>query len=131
MPPAKLGLLYGWRGTDRLIRAVGVPAAKEMLLTGDLVSAERAYEIGLLSSIAEQDELLPTAREITDTLARNAPLSVAGTKRMVRMLAARQPLTAEEQVELDDIQQRVWNSQDALEGARSHRERRPPKFTGS
>jgi enoyl-CoA hydratase/carnithine racemase len=130
MPPAKLGLLYGWRGIDRLIHAVGFPAAKEMLLTGDLIPAERAYDIGLLSRIVPADELGAATRHVTDALAANAPLSVAGSKRIVNILATRQPLTDAENAELAAIQQRVWHSGDALEGARAHRERRPPQFKG-
>lgn len=130
MPPARLGLLYGRRGTERLVRTVGLPAAKEMLLTGSLVDAQRAYDIGLLSRIVPGEQLLDEARAITGTLAANAPLSVAGSKRMVDLLAGRESLSDAELAELDEIQQRVWTSSDAVEGARAYRERRPPRFTG-
>src|SRR5579883_2472155 len=43
MPPARLGVLYGWRGTARLVRTIGPARAKEMLFSGELVSAERAF----------------------------------------------------------------------------------------
>ncbi|MBW3562534.1 MAG: enoyl-CoA hydratase/isomerase family protein [Actinobacteria bacterium] len=130
MPPARLGLLYGWKGVDRLVRTVGLPAAKEMLLTGRLYDAQRAYDVGLLSAIIPADDLLTEARELTDTIASNAPLSVAGSKRMVDVLASRSSVTDEELDEFAAIQERVWASEDATEGARAYREGRQPRFKG-
>jgi enoyl-CoA hydratase/carnithine racemase len=130
MPPARLGILYGWKGVERLVRTVGPAAAKELLLTGALVHAERAHHIGLLSAIVPADELMAEARRITDVLAANAPLSVAGSKRMVDLLAAPGTLSDEAHAVLAEIQRTVWNSEDAVEGARSYRERRPPEFKG-
>lgn len=130
MPPARLGILYGWKGVERLVRTVGPAAAKELLLTGALVHAERAHHIGLLSSIVPADELMAEARRITAVLAANAPLSVAGSKRMVDLLAAPGTLSDEAHAVLAEIQRTVWNSEDAVEGARSYRERRPPEFKG-
>lgn len=130
MPPARLGLLYGWKGVDRLVRTVGLPAAKDLVLTGRLYDAQRAYDVGLLSAIVPAEELLTEARDLTDTLAANAPLSVAGSKRMVDLLASRSTVTEEELDELAVIQERVWASEDATEGARAYREGRQPRFKG-
>lgn len=129
MPPVRLGILYGWKGVDRLVRTVGLPAAKDLLLTGRLYDAQRAYDVGLLSAIVPASDLLAEARDVTATLAANAPLSVTGSKRMVDLLASR-GLDEEELAELASIQERVWTSQDAAEGARAYRERRPPNFSG-
>lgn len=130
MPPARLGILYGWKGVERLIDTVGPAAAKEMLLTGSLIDAERALNIGLLSAVVATDRLLAEARAITDILAANAPLSVAASKRMVDLLARPGELAEADHAVLADIQAEVWNSEDALEGARAYRERRPPDFKG-
>ncbi len=130
MPPARLGILYGWKGVERLIDTVGPAPAKEMLLTGSLIDAERANQIGLLSAVVPADGLLAEARRITDVLAANAPLSVAASKRMVDLLARPGTLDQADQAALADIQAEVWNSEDAVEGARAYRERRPPEFTG-
>jgi enoyl-CoA hydratase/carnithine racemase len=130
MPPARLGILYGWKGMERLLRTVGLPAAKELLLTGRLIDAQRAYDVGLLSAIVDADRLLDEAREFTDTLAANAPLSVAASKRSLDLLASRDELTQRELDELAALQQRVWNSADAAEGASAYREQRTPRFTG-
>lgn len=129
MPPAKLGILYGTSGVERLVRTIGSAAAKELLLTGSLIGADRAYDIGLLSRVVPTQELLATAREITDVLAGNAPLSVAASKRMVHLLAGDRS-SADTDAELRSIQREVWASDDAVEGARAYRERRPPDFKG-
>lgn len=129
MPPVRLGILYGWKGLDRLVRTVGLPAAKDLVLTGGLYDAQRAYDVGMLSAIVSPERLLAEARTVTDTLAANAPLSVTGSKRMLDLLASRR-LDERELAEVAAIQERVWTSDDAAEGARAYRERRPPNFTG-
>jgi enoyl-CoA hydratase/carnithine racemase len=131
MPPARLGILYGWKGVDRLVRSIGLPAAKELLLTGQLIDADRAYDLGLVSAVVPAGALLDEARAVTDTLAGNAPLSVAASKRMTDLLSAGAALSDDALSELASIQQRVWTSDDAVEGARAYRERRPPQFTGT
>lgn len=129
MPPARLGILYGTRGVQRLLRAIGLLAAKELLLTGSLVDADRAHQMGLLSTVAPEDDLLDEARRVADEVAANAPLSVAGSKRMVELLSSGD-LTEADHEALAAIQERVWSSDDATEGVRAYQERRPPQFKG-
>lgn len=130
MPPARLGILYGWKGVQRLVRTVGLAAAKELLLTGSLVDAERSYQMGLLSAIVPPEELHREARRITDVLAANAPLSVAASKRMADLLATSGAPSAADHEVLAALQQQVWTSEDAVEGAAAYRERRTPQFKG-
>lgn len=87
MPPAKLGILYATNGIQRLVRTVGPAAAKELLLTGALIDAERARTLGLLSQVVPSDQLLGAAREVADEIAANAPLSVTASKQVVDLLA--------------------------------------------
>lgn len=130
MPPARLGILYGWQGMERLLHAVGLAAAKELLLTGELIDAARAQDLGLVARVVPANRLLDKARDLAETIAGSAPLSVWGSKRSLDLLASR-GLTDRELTDLTAIQQRVWGSADAEEGARAHRERRTPRFTGS
>ena len=130
MPPARLGILYGSQGVERLVRVVGTPAAKELLLTGALIDADRAHHLGLLSAVVPQTALLVEAHRMAEAIAANAPLSVAGSKRMVDLLAMPVPLSEDVREALEQIQSTVWNSQDAVEGAHAHRERRTPNFEG-
>lgn len=130
MPPAKLGILYGWKGMQRLVTVAGANLAKEMLLTGELVDAERALRAGLLREIVAADALLDEARRLATTIAGNAPLSVAGSKRSVSLLLAGRGDQSLPMAELDEIQQRVWDSEDAREGLQARRDKRTASYTG-
>ncbi|MFC1514133.1 enoyl-CoA hydratase-related protein [candidate division KSB1 bacterium] len=75
-PEAGLGVIPGYGGTQRLPRLVGKGRALELVLTGDMITAEEAYRIGLVNRVVEQAELLDTAKEIADKIITSAPLAV-------------------------------------------------------
>lgn len=129
MPPARLGLLYSWEGTARLVAAVGPAAAKELLLTGELVDAARALQLGLVQRVVPPDELEGETRRLAETIAANAPLSVAASKLMVNRLSDAL-LDADALAEIQEASRAVWASEDSQEGPRAFRERRPPRFVG-
>lgn len=131
MPPVKLGILYGQRGMLRLISTIGPAAAREMLLTGELVDVDRALGMGLLNRVVPADRLVEECWALAEVIAANAPLSVAGTKRIIRLLTSAGGVPTATQAEIDSIQQLVWTSQDAKEGSLAYRERRPPRYTGA
>jgi enoyl-CoA hydratase len=74
-PEINLGLVPGYAGTQRLARLVGKGRALELLLTGDHVSAEDAYRIGLVNRVVPAAELMATARALAATLAAKAPVA--------------------------------------------------------
>ncbi len=75
-PEVSLGIIPGYGGTQRLPRLVGRGIATELILTGERISAQRAYEIGLVNRVVPLGELLETARELVVTIAAKAPLAV-------------------------------------------------------
>ena len=75
-PEAKLGLLPGYGGTQRLSRLVGKGMAHELCLTADIISAEEALRIGLVNHVYETAELLPAAEAMAKKIIANAPLAV-------------------------------------------------------
>lgn len=81
-PEITLANLPGWGGTQRLPRLVGRGRALELILTGEAITAARAYEIGLVNRIA--DEPLATALELAGHIATRSPQAVAGAKGAVR-----------------------------------------------
>jgi len=129
MPPAKLGVLYSWEGIARLVAAVGAPAAKEMLFAGELIDAERALQLGLVSRVYSPERLDEETDRFVATVAANAPLSVAASKLIVNLIAD-VALPADGLAEIEEASRRVWRSKDSAEGPRAFRERRPPRFVG-
>ena len=75
-PEVNLGLIPGYAGSQRLPRLVGKGIAMEILLTGDMVGAQRAYEIGLVNRVVPAAELMSEARKLAQTLAAKAPIAV-------------------------------------------------------
>lgn len=82
-PEAGLGIMAGFGGTQRLARLVGTGIAKEILFTGKMINAERAYETGLVNQIVDVAELLAEAKKMAQTIAANSPLGVSNTKKAV------------------------------------------------
>ena len=129
MPPAKLGVLYSWEGIGRLTAAVGAAAAKELLFGGELIGADRALEIGLVNRVYPPEALDEETERFVETVAANAPLSVAASKLIVN-LVSEVALPGEDLDQVTEVSRDVWRSEDSREGPRAFRERRPPRFVG-
>jgi enoyl-CoA hydratase/carnithine racemase len=103
--------------------------AMQILLTGDPITAQRAYEVGLVNEVVPDAELVATVQALGERIAANAPLSVAAAKRTV-YLSVRHPL-AEAFDEAERIWEPVYNSADAQEGPAAFRDKRTPVWTGA
>lgn len=79
-PEVNLGIIPGWGGTQRLPRLVGRNLAKELVLTGEMISAARACEIGLVNRVVPQAELMEAAREIARKILAKGPVAVSTAK---------------------------------------------------
>ena len=75
-PEVKLGIIPGYGGTQRLPRLVGTGLAMQILLTGEMISAQEAYRIGLVNEVVPADKLIPRAEEIAAKIIANAPLAI-------------------------------------------------------
>lgn len=82
-PEISLANLPGWGGTQRLPRLIGRGRATELILTGDLVTAQRAYDLGLVNSIA--DDCLTAAITLARRIGANSATAVSGAKRAIRV----------------------------------------------
>ncbi len=80
---ARLGLIPGWGLSQRLPRMIGINRAKELSLTGNHLSAERAYEWGLLNRIVPGEELLPTCVELANDILSSVPSVIQKHKRLM------------------------------------------------
>src|SRR5919204_6724448 len=75
-PEVTLGLIPGYGGTQRLPRLVGKGIAVQLLLTGEMISAQEAHRIGLVNEVVSAAELIPRAEAIAQAIIRNAPLAI-------------------------------------------------------
>jgi len=75
-PEVKLGIMPGYGGTQRLPRLVGKGVAMQLVLSGDMISAQEAYRIGLVNEVVAAAELIPRAEAIAQKILANAPLAV-------------------------------------------------------
>lgn len=87
LPEVQRGFPPGGGGVQRLVRAISLAPAMEMLLTGDRVDAETALRWGLISRVVPSEDLLPTAEALAQRIAKNAPLAT----RVVKELALASP----------------------------------------
>jgi enoyl-CoA hydratase len=114
--------------TVRLRRQMSYAIAAELLLTGEDIPAQRAYELGLINYVVPDGEALRKAREIADRIVQNGPLAVQA------ILATLRETEAMPEAEAFAIEQahglRVMTSADAAEGPRAFLEKRAPVFTG-
>src|SRR4051794_39707616 len=122
-PHVSIGLVSG-REMVRLGRVLPTGVAMRLALTGrhERMSAQRAYELGLVSEVIEHDRLLERACEIAETINRNAPLAVRGTRLAIRK-GLDLPLN-EAEIMAEAFRERVVRTDDAKEGPRAFVEKR-------
>ena len=82
-PEVKLGIMAGYGGTQRLPRLVGRGLAMQLLLTGEMITAQEAHRIGLVNEVTAPAELIPRAEAIAQKIIANAPLAVQYTMEAV------------------------------------------------
>ncbi len=129
MPPAKLGLIYSHTGIARFIDVCGVADTAQLFFVGATVEAERARAMGLVNELVDPAELEGRALELASEIASNAPLSLAGNKRIIRALRDR-PLPDHVEQELVELRESCFRSEDFREGVRAFAEKRDPVWRG-
>jgi enoyl-CoA hydratase/carnithine racemase len=126
LPEVRRGLLPAGGGMYLGTR-IPLSIALEMTLTGDAISAARAYELGLVNVVVPGHEVLPRAIAVANRIAENGPLAVTAIKELVRLAVADSAHAAER---MREVQQIVFGSDDAREGAAAFVEKRPPVWRG-
>jgi enoyl-CoA hydratase/carnithine racemase len=127
-PEINLGIIPGYAGSQRLPRLVGKGRALEILLTGDMVSAQRAYEIGLVNQVVPAAELMTAARAMAHSLASKAPIAVRYIIEAVNH-GLEVPL-AQGQVLETSLFGAIASTEDTKEGTRAFLEKRKAGWKG-
>lgn len=127
-PEINLGLIPGYAGSQRLPRLVGKGIAMEILLTGDMVSAPRAYEIGLVNRVVPAAELMTEAKKLAQALAAKAPIAVRFIIEAVNQ-GLESPFAAGEYLETS-LFGTIASSEDMREGTKAFLEKRKPVWQG-
>jgi enoyl-CoA hydratase len=127
-PEVKLGIIPGYGGSQRLPRLCGKGVAHELILTGEMISADEALRVGLVNRVVESGELLATAEAIAKKIIANAPLAV---KYAMEAVERGMEMPQEEGLYLEaTLFGLCCATQDMREGTRAFLEKRPAKFEG-
>ena len=128
IPEVKRGLAAAAGGLMRLPRVIPQRIAMELALTGDMISAERAAQFGLINILTEPGQALAEAKKLAARIIANAPLSVAASKRVIS--EQRDWPSAEMFARQQEITAPILASEDAREGAAAFAQKRKPDWKG-
>src|SRR5215831_21335471 len=127
-PEVKLGIMPGYAGTQRLPRLVGKGRAMELILTGEPISAQEAYRIGLVNQVVASEDLIAAAEAVARKIMANGPLAVKFSMEAVNHSAE---VTQEEGQFLEaTLFGLCCTTADMKEGTRAFLEKRPATFMG-
>lgn len=128
IPAARLGLAYNVEGHKRLLETVGHARAREIMFLGRRYNADEALAMGMVHRVLPDDQLERFTGEILQTLAENAPLSIANTKTILEEYA--KSVGAPDHERMRAAIERCARSEDYKEGRRAFMEKRKPSFKG-
>lgn len=127
-PEIKIGLMPGAGGTQRLFRVIGKHKAMKLILTGDMISADAADQMGLVSEVVEDEATINRAIEIAEQLAGYSPIALTQIKEVAN-LGVDMPLQAALALERKAFQI-LFDTEDQKEGAKAFLEKRDANYKG-
>ena len=126
-PEVNLGLIPGYGGTQRLVQLIGKGRALELLLTGNMIDANTALQLGLVNYVVPQSELMTKTRSIAELINTKAPLAIAACIKAANAVFDEKQDGYE--VEINNFGE-LFDTADAREGASAFLEKRKPVFKG-
>lgn len=127
-PEIILGLIPGWGGTQRLVRVVGLPMAKEMVMLGTRIKADEALRKGLVNKVVHYDKLRDETREIAQKFSAGPPLALKYAKHAINF-GTQVPLDAGLRLE-SSLMALTFSTEDIKEGLEAFMSRRKAEFKG-
>lgn len=127
-PEVNLGIIPGGGGTQRLTRLVGYGKAHQLILTGEIIDAVKAYEIGLLDEIVPANELREKTLEVARAMASKSPVTLKLAKRALRAVYEMELSAGLEQER--DLFALAFSTDDKVEGVKAFLEKRKPEWKG-
>lgn len=127
-PEVKVGIMPGAGGTQRLTRAVGKFQAMYLCMSGELISAQQAFTMGLVSKVVQDDSVLDEALSLANRLSSLPPIALAQIKEVI-LHGADIPLPAALALERKAVQL-LFATQDKKEGMSAFLEKRKPHYVG-
>jgi enoyl-CoA hydratase len=129
LPAAKLGLGYGYGGLKRFIDVLGPSVTKEIFYTARQYDADQALRMGMANHVLPDAEVEAFVMDMADTIAANAPLTVAAVKQIAQEVV-KDPADRD-LAKCEDLVRACFASRDYVEGRRAFMEKRKPAFTGA
>jgi len=125
-PEVNLGVIPGFGGTQRLPRLVGISKARELIYTGQIIPAEEAKRIGIVSEVFDPEELIPSVHETASQLISKGLLAIASAKRIINKGV---DLSLDAALELEkQAFSAIFGSEDQTEGMTAFIEKRKAEF---
>ena len=128
--PVKLGISYNTAGMSHFLGVLPLHIIKEMVFTGNPLSAEDAFRFGLLNRLVSPEKLAATTIEIAETIATRAPLAVSVVKAELSSLSKGSAMSADEFEFIQSARRTAFRSDDLKEGVKAFFEKRAPVFQG-
>lgn len=128
LPEVSLGLIPGFGGTVRMARAVGSRRAKELTYTGQMISAQEAFEFGLVNKVVPADQLMGEVQKTLEQILSKAPIAVGASKISINQ-AWDMDIDAAQRNEAQ-IFAELFHTKDVKEGTQAFIEKRKPQFNG-
>lgn len=128
LPEVTIGLYPGWGGTQRLVRLVGKGLAKELVFTGERISAQTAKEMGLVNRVVKHEELMDESIKFARKILANSPIAVFQSKKAINQgseISQSNALALEAEAWLVN-----FSTEDRVEGLSAFLEKRKPDYKG-
>jgi enoyl-CoA hydratase len=128
LPEVTLGLIPGYGGTQRLTQLVGKGKAMEIIMTGDMISADVAYQYRLVNYVVPQVDLLLTAEGLLNKILLRAPLAITAAIKVIN--GSLDPSVNGFELEIEEFA-KCFDTADFKEGSKAFLEKRKPVFKGN